>query len=248
MVQKKLGGLLWEKSQLAQHEKNEIIGEFGVHIVDAIFSGGEVFQYKSDSRGDILHPEYGLMEVKMSSSRHQPTVDENQFLRHMEDSCDGYLYVFVRYNPSQRTKMLTTNGKTKRLGLMKKTIKTSSQTRQFLSERVKEVFLVDISVILAIWSCDPVRSTQITEGGRERSCLNVPVRDLRQFASGSADFFNRFGLDVTKYTVTAEEVESVVGEHITKVKVHKICKTKPKKNFNLCLNFESEEVIVDSPT
>jgi len=246
MAQANLKGLVWEAHRLVQHEKNEIIGHFGARLADSLFPGGEVLN-KSDPQGDILHPEYGYMEVKMSSSRRQPIIDEDQLFRHFQSAQDGYHYLFIRYgNPSQKMKKLNKNGNRVRKTLLNKVAFSPSQVTQFLAERVTSVFLIDISIILAIWSCDPVRSTQSMDHERERVCINVPVRDLRLFASGSIEIFSHFGLDVANYSLTSEEISGRVGRHIVETTLYRVVKKQPKiKDLNLLLDFGSPQSVPD---
>jgi hypothetical protein len=226
-----------KKLKKADPMNEMVVGRFGERLAQRVL-GGELFGH-TDKRGDLFCPTLNaFIEVRMSSTRQPPQLRDAQIIHQHEGLWReeyGHFYLIIRYTGNG-----TKNGK--RISLLKLVKGPQRKKVKFLASRVREMFLVDTSVLYEAISVIEARNKRATCQGRViDKVLRFPKKHLDRLAAGEPEVFSLFGLSRDDFTLDSLPVSVKVDGFKIKVEMFRIIRKRVNINTSFDVDtFESE--------
>lgn len=190
-----------------------VIEEFARTVAQKVL-GGKI-TLPNDPRGDLYHSDTNsFSEVKAANRSGGALIRELQLVAHHEDEKFGREYAFVFYINREWT-----GGRYRYLTM--RSGRTRALLQEFLSRQVREIHVLDISIVWAFYLTHPERMKEHEFKEGYRRYFKMYPAEIQRFADDIRRL-SELGLDSDLYESACQRKIVRLGDHRIPLKVQQI--------------------------
>ncbi len=218
MAQKKRGKEIPRHlRQFTQEDRIAVIADFGVRLIKRVFGGRRLHHHHLI--GDIFHKGFGYyLDAKMTGSNSSIRIPETQLVKHYEpDTEHGHAYAFVMYNNLDKNHSAQIN----------RVVKGQKGLVRFLASRSKQVFLIDTTILIALYEKLGARTYRLKGGYHQKMrprqpCVAVRRKVLKAIVQGDELVLSELGIERSSYQFSSRSLKIRLEGHKVELTVHKV--------------------------
>ncbi|MBP9822006.1 MAG: hypothetical protein KBC81_00975 [Candidatus Pacebacteria bacterium] len=203
--------------RFTQEDRIEVITEFGENLAKLVFGGRRLRHHHPV--GDVFHLGIGYyIDAKMTGSNSSIRIPESQLIKHYDQGGrHGHAYAFIPYSNLDKHHKAQIN----------KLVKGPKGLVRFLARRSKKVFLIDTTILLALYEKLGAQTYRMRGGYHSKFrprqlCFAVRRKILESIASGDEVVLSKFDITKDSYNFETSTKLVMVGPYRVKLLVHKV--------------------------